>query len=256
MENGWTIHRFDQLDSTNSWLKDRAGGKPHKTAVVADFQTAGRGRLGRQWVAPPGTALMVSLLLKPNWAVERGAWLTMIAGLAAAETLSQTSGLNIQLKWPNDVVIEQDGVLHKMGGILQEAETNDGRLTQAIMGIGLNINMGPADLPPATHTPACSLKSITGDTFDRDDLLQQLLNGFGTHYAQAEQNQSPQHAWQDTLVTLGKRVTATIMRDGNPSHQIIGMATGVDEWGRLLIQTDSGKIEPVVAGDVTLRKDS
>ncbi len=253
MEQGWTIHRFEQIDSTSTWLKDRATLEPHKTAAVADFQSAGRGRLGRQWIAPPGTALMVSLLLHPNWQVERGPWLTMIAGVAAAETLAYASGLNIQLKWPNDVVIELGGELHKMGGILQEVETDNGRLTQAIIGIGLNINMNSADLPPATHTPACSLKSITGNLFDRDLLLDQLLSRFDTHYQRAEQNQSPQKAWQKILITLGKRVTATVMRDGNPAHKIEGIATGVDEWGRLLIETDSGKVEPVVAGDVTLR---
>lgn len=248
----WTIYRFDEIDSTSTWLKTQPN-LPHKTVAIANFQSAGRGRLGRQWMAPPATALMISLLLRPFWPVERSHWLTMLSGVAAAEMLAEASGLNVQLKWPNDVVIERDGIVQKLGGILQEAETEEGRLAQAIIGIGLNINMSSADLPPATHTPAASLLSLTGNRFDRDKLAEQLLNKLTQQISRCEQGQSPQKRWENLLITLGKRVTATTMTKDKATNQITGVASGVDEWGRLIIKTDHGELEVIGAGDVTLR---
>jgi BirA family biotin operon repressor/biotin-[acetyl-CoA-carboxylase] ligase len=254
----WTIHRFDEIDSTNSWLKDNRDILPDKSVAVAAFQTAGRGRLGRKWSAPTGTALMFSILLRPNWPIVQSSWLMMIAGLAAAEALSETSGVPIQLKWPNDIVYMTPNGLHKMGGILSEATTDNGLLAEAIIGIGLNVNMTSDQLPSNTSTPACSLQSITGDTFKLEPILDTLLQHFENYYQAAANGISPLSNWQNELTTIGQSVTATLVPHGNISgtdaKKVDGVAVGVDEWGRLLIKTSLGAIEPVIAGDVTLRK--
>ena len=255
MPLNWNIQHFTEIDSTSTWLKNEQANLPDFTVAVADFQTAGRGRLGRRWVAPPGSALMFSMLLRPNWPVEQGGWLVMIAGLAAANTLRNQSKLPIQLKWPNDIVFEKNGELCKLGGILQEAETVDGRITQVIIGIGLNVNLDADDLPQATHTTACSLKSLSGHLFDRNALLEDLLSNFETLYKQCAAGKSPQAQWERQLVTLGKRVTATMTGANDQSQKIDGIADHVDEWGRLVIKTDEHELKAVSAGDVTLRTD-
>lgn len=250
----WQIHHFSEIDSTSTWLKTHRSELGDGSVAVADFQTAGRGRLGRTWVAPPSTALMMSLFIRPNWPLERSGWLMMMAGIAAAGTLSNASGVNIQLKWPNDLVfVGRDG-LQKVGGILSEAETADGKLYEAIIGIGLNINMTVSQLPQNTHTPAASLRTLSGLTFDRSQLQQELLRRFQQLYDDGSRGRSPLFTWRKLLVTLGQPVSATQkVGSDQDGTQINGMATGVDEWGRLEITLPNGTIKPIAAGDVTLR---
>ncbi|MFK7801247.1 MAG: biotin--[acetyl-CoA-carboxylase] ligase [Anaerolineae bacterium] len=249
----WQIHRFDQIDSTSSWIKSNQENLSDYSVAVAEFQTAGRGRLGRQWVAPKGTALMFSMLLRPNWPIDKASWLMMIAGLAAAETLSELGKTDIQLKWPNDIVIMKSNQMYKMGGILSEAITEDGILTGAIIGIGININMTDDQLPQDANTAPCSLRSITGKRFDLNSILPVILDRFDSYYQTAAVGESPQKHWEKKLVTLGQPVTATVIGSKDQATKIDGIAVGVDEWARLLIKTKEGKIEPVTAGDVTLR---
>lgn len=251
----WSIFHFEEIDSTSSWLKRNENELADKTVATAAFQSAGRGRLGRQWRAPIGSALMFSMLLRPQWPIDQGqgGWLTMISGLAAAEALSAVASVPVQLKWPNDIVYMLNDKLHKLGGILSEATIDHNRLAQAIIGIGININMTTDQLPQDANTPPCSLHTLTQQSFELDPILEAILNRFESYYQAAANGVSPLERWQNHLVTLGRPVTATRISGQDQSHKISGLATGVDEWGRLLIETADGALEPVAAGDVTLR---
>ena len=244
------------VGSTNTLLKGMAWGKtavfpplPAGTIYLTDYQTHGRGRLQRQWVAPAATSLLFSLLFRPHWPPEQANWLTMMAGLAAAEAIEAATGLTVKLKWPNDVMLYQEMGWRKVGGILLEGDVGEnGRLHSVIIGLGLNINIPPDQLPPTT-TPATSLLAATGQPVDRITLLTDLLQRLEQTY---ETNQSPQPAWNKRLLTLGQAVRVT--HTTPTATQIIeGTAEATDHWGYLLVRDAAGKQHTISAGDVTLR---
>jgi BirA family biotin operon repressor/biotin-[acetyl-CoA-carboxylase] ligase len=242
------------VGSTNDVAKQLgAEGAPEATLVVADEQTAGRGRLGRAWWSPPGTAIAMSLLLRPTFPPLRAHRLTMLAGLAAAEAIEQVTGLQVGLKWPNDVVIEQEArskrqeaIFLKLGGILSEASIAGEAFEFAVVGLGLNINVdfrGRADLPEAT-----SLIMELGHAVDRLVILRALVERFAARYAVIDRDKQLLADWSARLTMLGRQVVA--QRGDEP---IEGLAEGVDESGALLIRTDDGALCRVDAADVTLR---
>jgi BirA family biotin operon repressor/biotin-[acetyl-CoA-carboxylase] ligase len=143
---------------------------PEGALVVADHQTAGRGRLGRSWEAPPGTALLCSVLLKPP-AESETPQLSLVAGIAVADTIERTVGLAAQLKWPNDVMLRR----RKVAGCL--AEARDGAV---VLGIGVNFNQSEPELPER----AGSLRTLTGREWDRGELLESLLDDLGLRYSE------------------------------------------------------------------------
>ena len=158
---------FSELDSTNDLLKEmmRQGTDIEPaagTVLLTDFQRKGRGRLARSWEAPPRSSLLLSMLLRPNWPAEQTNWLTMLVSVAATEAIVAHTGLDVRLKWPNDIMVRQGEQWHKVSGILQEGGFGaDGRLQWAIVGIGINVNL-PASQLPASITPATSLLAATG----------------------------------------------------------------------------------------------
>ena len=252
----WLGHAYEYVDtisSTNDVLKQRAVAEgadmlPHGTVLVTDYQSKGRGRLDRRWEALPGTSLMLSLLLRPDWPAERALWLTMMAGLAAAEAIEALTSVPISLKWPNDVGVERDGIWHKLGGLLVEGSVGqNGRLQSAVVGMGLNVNMTPEQLPEGI-TPVTSLLVAGGQTVDRQALLLAFLVRMEAWYETAVSGQSPVTTWADRLVTLGRRVQVSQGED-----VLVGTAVGVDEWGQLRIETEGGSMQTITAGDVTLR---
>lgn len=249
---GRSYHFLETTTSTNDVLKAMAAadpaGTPAGSVVATDFQSQGRGRLGRRWEAAPGTSLMLSLLFCPDWAPERALWLTMIAGLAAAEAIESLTPLSISLKWPNDVGLTLAGSWHKLGGLLVEGELDEnGRLRQVVVGMGLNVNMTPEQLPEGI-TPVTSLLAAGGEAVDRQVLLLALLARMEEWYETAVGGQSPQPAWQARLVTLGRSVQVT-----QGDEVLVGTAVGVDEWGQLLLRTQAGQQHTIAAGDVSLR---
>jgi len=245
------------VGSTNDVAKQLgAEGAPEATLVIADEQTAGRGRLGRAWWSPPGTAIAMSLLLRPTFPPLRAHRLTMLAGLAAAEAIEQVTGLRVGLKWPNDVVIEQEArragrerqeaIFLKLGGILSEASIAGEAFEFAVVGLGLNINVdfrSRADLPEAT-----SLMMELGHEVDRLAILRALVERFAARYAVIDRDEQLQANWSARLTMLGRQVVA---QRGDES--IVGLAEGVDESGALLIRGDDGALCRVDAADVTLR---
>jgi len=245
------------VGSTNNIAKQLgAEGAPEATLVIADEQTAGRGRLGRAWWSPPGTAIAMSLLLRPTFPPLRAHRLTMLVGLAAAEAIEQVTRLQVGLKWPNDIVVEQEArragrerqaaKTLKLGGILSEASIAGEAFEFAVVGLGLNVNVdfrGQADLPEAT-----SLMMELGHEVNRLAILRALVERFAARYAVIDRDKQLHADWSARLTTLGRQVVA---RRGEES--IAGLAEGVDESGTLLIRADDGALCRVDAADVTLR---
>jgi BirA family biotin operon repressor/biotin-[acetyl-CoA-carboxylase] ligase len=247
-----------EIGSTNErlrrWLQERSAAElPDGAVLAADYQSQGRGRLGRRWLAPAGTALLFSTVLRPGWPAERGPWLSMIAGLAAAEAIAGQTGLAVALKWPNDIVIGGNGddPLRKLGGILLEGVVVEERLAAAVVGVGLNVNIPAAGLPD-TPLPATSLLLELGRPVPRRPLLVALLARLEAYYEAAIAGQSPQPAWNALLVTNGRPVL--VSREQSPGGPpLAGVAEGTDEWGNLVVRDEAGQRHVVSAGDVSLR---
>jgi BirA family biotin operon repressor/biotin-[acetyl-CoA-carboxylase] ligase len=216
-------------------------GAPEGTVALADEQTAGRGRLGRSWVAPPGANLLPTLLLKPSDAVLRQ--IAMIAPLAIADAIAECTGLQTDIKWPNDVQAHGK----KLAGVLIETSVHDGERF-VLVGAGINVNFDPRPHDEIRDI-ATSVSAELGHEADREQLLASYLAHFERMYRDASAGASMRDAWRARLVTLGKEVSATW-----PGGSVEGLAEDVDETGALVVRTADGERVTVEAGDVTLRR--
>jgi len=242
---GQEVHAWPELGSTNDEARRLArAGAPEGTLVIAEHQTAGRGRLDRRWEAPPGSSLLLSLIFRPAFAPARSQLLTMICGLAAVEAVEATTGIAVGLKWPNDVVA--GGA--KLGGILAELELRDQAIAHAVVGLGLNVNVGPDDLPGDLLQPATSLSQLLGAPVPRLPLLQAFLRAVERRMLALAAGQLIHEEWAARLVTLGQEVTVS-----GAGPTLRGRAEGVSPDGALLVRRADGRLETVLAGDVSLR---
>jgi len=251
---GQSYQYLEKAGSTNDLLKGQvaAGGTndPASGAVLlTEYQEHGRGRLDRSWEAPAHTSLLFSVLLRPDWSANRLSWMTMVAGLAAAEAIEEETKLAVSLKWPNDVVIKHDDKWCKVCGILLEGYvTLAQQLEHAVIGVGINVNIPRGQLPH-TAQPATSLMIAAGHPISRLSLLAGLLQRFERLYEAADRGDSPEQEWNRRLITLGQRVKVGRVGQTIP---LVGTAEGTDEWGRLLVREEGGHLHAVVAADVTL----
>ena len=242
---GRELHYYDEIGSTNDEaLRLARAGAPDGALVIADHQVAGKGRLGRRWFAPPGSALLLTLLLRPPLApalAQRG---TMVCTLGAVRAIRALTGLPVQIKWPNDLVVQG----RKLGGVLTElGPVRAGRLGYMVVGMGLNVNLAPADLPEAMTSPT-SLLAETGTRVSRLALLARLLSEVEALYLPLCAGWSPHEAWRAALATIGQAVQV-----GTVDEVISGQAVDVTDSGALVVQDASGARHTILAGDVTLR---
>jgi len=216
---------------------------PEGTIVLAEEQTAGRGRQGRAWFAPWGQALLLSAILRPDLAPARASQITMLAALAAAEAIEAVCDLPISLKWPNDLYLRG----RKLGGILTETRlAADGtRIEVVIVGIGVNVAVDFAAQPELQET-ATSLHREAGHPPTRADLLLELLPRLETRYREAVAGGSCHAAWSQRLLWIGEPVQVV-----GAQGVVRGVARGVDDQGALLVERTDGVIEAIWAGDVT-----
>ncbi|QES49833.1 biotin--[acetyl-CoA-carboxylase] ligase [Streptomyces venezuelae] len=242
----WTsLEVVETTGSTNSDLAARAGELPEGAVLVAEEQSAGRGRLDRSWEAPARSGLFFSVLLKPaEVPVERWGWLTLLAGVATATGLSRAAGVDTALKWPNDLLVTVDGEERKTGGIL--AEKAEGAL---VIGIGLNVTLTEDELPvPGAGSLALAKATVT----DRDPLLKAVLRSLEDWYGRwrAAEGDPAASGLQETYAagcaTLGRHVRAELPG----GRELTGTAEAVDAEGRLVVRTAEGERERVGAGDV------
>ncbi len=226
------VRWLSEIDSTNRYLTDEArAGAATGLVVVADHQTAGRGRLGRTWVAPPGASLLVSLLLRPTVARDRRHLIVMAAGLAMAEAVETETGVVAGLKWPNDLLVGE----RKLAGILAEAAGD-----ALVVGIGVNIEWHEVPAELAAIATACNLEG--GRPTTRAAVLHAFL---GRYSARLEDLDGSRAAYEARLLTLGRRV-----RVEQANGVLTGMAIGVDPDGRLRLRRDDETEVAVAVGDV------
>ena len=223
--------------STNADVVARArAGEPPGLVVIAEEQTAGRGRLDRTWQAPARSSLLVSVLLRPEPAPATWTLLPFVAGVAVAEAVRGVAALNAELKWPNDVLVEG----RKLGGILVERVD-----TAVVVGIGVNVSLRAGELPVPTATSV----ALAGGVADREVLAKEVLRAFARRYdswqAAGGASSSILPAYREICATIGWNVTVQL--PGGES--VKGLVSAVDDTGRLVVMSDDGTTS-VSAGDV------
>jgi BirA family biotin operon repressor/biotin-[acetyl-CoA-carboxylase] ligase len=236
-----------EVGSTNdtAMAAGRAGA-PEGLAILADRQTAGRGRRGRAWASPPGVGLYTSILLRPAQPLAQASLLTLAGGLAVAEAISEVADREVRLKWPNDVLV--DG--RKVAGILTEMASVDAWVSQVVVGIGINVNHGPPDLPEELSPVATSLAQATGRSISRCDLAAAVYNGLDRWY------QVFREGGTETILAHGRGLSATLGQTVEVEAEEgrwQGLAVDLDGDGALLVQEEAGAVRRVIAGDVSIR---
>jgi BirA family biotin operon repressor/biotin-[acetyl-CoA-carboxylase] ligase len=245
----WSELRVVQrTGSTNSDLVALAtsGGAAEGAVLVAEEQTAARGRLDRRWTAPPRSGLFFSVLLDPaEIPVNRWGWLPLLTGVAVATGLSRAAGVDTALKWPNDLLVTVDGEERKAGGILAERAGEEG----VVIGVGINVTLRAFELP-VPQAGSLALAGAAGT--DRDPLLRGVLRSLEQWYGRwRDAGGDPaasglQETYAAGCATLGRVVRAELPGD----RSITGEAVAVDGDGRLVLATAQGVQEPVGAGDI------
>lgn len=236
----WTsVTVVDETGSTNADLLTGAGAV-EGAVLVAESQTAGRGRLGRSWVSPPRAALTFSVLLRPEAAASRLGWLPLLAGVAVATAVRSATGTQAQLKWPNDVLVGD----RKLGGILAERAPEG----DVVVGIGVNVSTIETELPPPGpgSLPATSLALEGAPSVARDALLIETLSALDRLYAAFRLQAPPVKEYRQLCATLGRNVRVELPGTGI----LTGLAEDVDDDGRLLVRDHDGELVAVAAGDV------
>jgi BirA family biotin operon repressor/biotin-[acetyl-CoA-carboxylase] ligase len=248
---------FERVGSTNDVARQEAdAGAAEGLLVLAEAQMAGRGRLDRRWWAPPGSSLLMSLLLRPDLPAARAGQLTMCLGLGAIEGIAAVTGLplvqsedpaRLALKWPNDLTLAG----RKLGGMLAELQLAGDRVAYAVLGLGLNVNLDfLAAAPDDLRDSAASLSQVLGRPVDRAALLAAILLRCEAWYdalLDPTAGAPPLHAaWAARLETLGRAVAVTA------THETLqGEAVGVTPEGALQIRDADGRTHTVWSGDVT-----
>ncbi|MFH1638998.1 MAG: biotin--[acetyl-CoA-carboxylase] ligase [Chloroflexota bacterium] len=239
---GQRVLYYSSVTSTMDVARRAAQKKaPEGTVVIADEQTLGRGRIKRAWLTPPGSSIAMSLILYP--AVAYLPYLIMVASLSVLRGIKSTTGLQPQIKWPNDVLI--DG--KKVCGILIENAVRGNTVDYAIIGIGINVNLNVADFPEIAAV-ATSLSRELGADVSRPGIVRGVLVEMEKLYRALGQENDVFQEWRDNLVTLGKRV-----RVSADSFVHDGIAESVSPDGSLHLRTQDGSLIRVLAEDVTLR---
>jgi BirA family biotin operon repressor/biotin-[acetyl-CoA-carboxylase] ligase len=238
---GRPIEYRAEVDSTNRVAKDLAmAGAPEGTMILADSQTAGRGRKGRAWFSPPGGGIYLSLILKPGLHPADAPKMTLLAGVALAETLLPFLAGSVSIRWPNDVYVRGK----KIAGILTELATEIDSIDYLILGVGLNVTIPPEGFPAELRARATSLVAETGTAVRRVELLSDFLSRL-----------------EDLYLGIGRKGFAPVIRRGcelpdtmgrrvRAAGSVEGIVTGVDEEGVVLLKTPDGTIRRILSGEL------
>ncbi len=243
---GCRIHYFEEVESTQNIARNLAAeGAPHGTVVIAETQSAGRGRMGRAWHSPSGVNLYTTIILHPHIAMAEVPRLSLVAGVAAAEALEKVAPSIVALKWPNDVWLKG----RKAGGIIAEAVTDRVQHLDAVLvGIGLNLNLAAEDVPAEIRERATSVLIATGHRCDRIAVANSLFTRLNTRYDETVTHGFAvvRPTWERYSALTGNRVTVI---DAGTRED--GIVKGIDADGALLLETSNGT-RRIIAGDVTL----
>ena len=242
---GKTCLCFDVLDSTQNFGKELAVKEPvHGTLIVADSQSAGKGRRGRVWQSPKGSSIAMSLCLEPKLQIEHAAGLTLVMALAVSEGILELTGVEPQIKWPNDLVLNG----RKISGILTELILKDGGYA-VIIGTGINVNTEA--FPEEIKDIASSIKLETGKEISREALIASILKHFENYYeiyTQTEDFSALKELYEQRLVNKERDVQVL-----DPKEPYVGVAKGINEKGNLVVECIDGTIKCVDSGEVSVR---
>ena len=241
---GKTVHFARETDSTNLWIKRLAKeGASEGTLALAEFQSAGRGRLGRSWEVPEGTSVMMSILLRPKFEPQYAPTLTLVMGMAVAKAV-KSLGFDVSIKWPNDVVVSHK----KICGILTEMGVRDGKIDYAVIGVGINVNI--KEFPEEMADKATSLYLESGKEFDRSQIPGLVMEAFEKYYEK--------FAATCDLSGLKEEYESILANYNQPVRVLAkepyeGVARGITDGGELLVEKTDGTIVAVSAGEVSVR---
>ena len=241
---GKTVHFARETDSTNLWIKRLAKeGASEGTLALAEFQSAGRGRLGRSWEVPEGTSVMMSILLRPKFEPQYAPTLTLVMGMAVAKAVKKL-GFDVSIKWPNDVVVSHK----KICGILTEMGVRDGKIDYAVIGVGINVNI--REFPEEMADKATSLYLESGREFDRSQIPGLVMEAFEEYYEK--------FAATCDLSGLKEEYESILANYNQPVRVLAkepyeGVARGITDGGELLVEKTDGTIVAVSAGEVSVR---
>ncbi|NLK22169.1 MAG: biotin--[acetyl-CoA-carboxylase] ligase [Epulopiscium sp.] len=243
---GKKVYHYDKIDSTNKEAKKLASkGEKEGIVVVAEEQLLGKGRLGRTWSSPTGVGIWMSIILRPEISPIDASKVTLIAGLAVCRGIESVTGLKSQIKWPNDIIINNK----KVCGILTEMSAEIEKINYIILGIGMNVNT--YSFPEDIMNKATSLKIEGKKNYDRKDILQQILVEFEKNYDDFIKNNNMDKVLREykrNCLTLGKDVKI-IERAG----EFTGKALDVSKEGELIVQKENGEMVTVLSGEVSVR---
>ncbi|BDZ71772.1 biotin--[acetyl-CoA-carboxylase] ligase [Methanobacterium petrolearium] len=239
---GKEIHYYSEVDSTNEVAKRLADdGAPEGTIIIAESQRSGRGRRGKKWISPSGGVWM-TIILRPDIPPSKAPQLTLVTGVAVAETLDQECRLDVGIKWPNDILIGGK----KVCGILTEANTTPEGLEYVVVGIGIDLNVDVDNFPPELREGATSLKKELEEEIYSVKLVQRFLNNLETLYDDFKSGNFPEilKEWRKLSKTIGSYVE--VRKKG---RIVRGEAVGITREGVLILEMDDGSLRKIISGE-------
>ena len=243
---GQTVVYKEETGSTNNDCKRLlVEGMVHGTLVVADRQTSGKGRRGRNWISPPGSSIYMTLGLKPNFLPDKASMLTLVMALAVCRAIEEETKLETQIKWPNDIVVNKK----KVCGILTEMDVESDYINSVVIGVGINVNQ--EQFEDEIVGTATSLKLEKGETVNRAKIIQNVMNSFECYYEKFVNvgNLSPiMGEYNAKLANCNAQVRVL-----DPQGEYEGTAQGINELGELLVTRTDGTVVNVYAGEVSVR---
>ena len=241
---GSDIMFLPEIDSTNNLAKEHARNNAQEgLVIIAESQTGGRGRMGRFWHSPPETGIYLSILLKPNLKPDQLSLITLLAGVSAISTINELSHQRANLKWPNDILINNK----KICGLLCEMTQKQGNSLSVVIGIGINVNQTPEQFPENLKKTATSLRIVNGSPINRLTVIRSLLTTLDReyHFFLTEGGSSVVKKWSLNTDLFGKKISVK-----RGAVITIGTAMHLDESGRLVLRRDNGHDEAIDSGEI------
>lgn len=242
----YNVIHYEEIDSTNTEARRLSkSGAEHGLVIVAEKQTAGKGRRGRNWESPAGRNLYFSILLRPELKPKKAPMLTIVMAYSVAKVLHEQESLPVQIKWPNDLVLFKK----KVCGILTEMNMNGCQVEDVIVGVGINVNT--EGFPQELHDKATSLYLEKGVQIERKELLQKVLNEFQKQYMlflEVQELSFLQESYNRMLINRNQEVLVLA-----PEGEYRADALGINELGELSVRKTDGSVENIFAGEVSVR---
>lgn len=239
---GQNIHYFKEVDSTNNVARKFAEeGAAEGTIIIAESQRSGKGRRGKKWISPYG-GIWMTIILRPDIQPTKAPQLTLVTGVAVAETLDQECGLDIGIKWPNDILIGDK----KVCGILTEVNTDQGKVDYVLVGIGIDLNLDINSFPPELRSGATSLKAELDREIRGAELVQIFLQRFERYYNEFKEGNFRDilNQWRRLSSTIG-----TYVEVHKKGRTVYGEAVGVNKDGKLILEMDDGSLRKIISGE-------